>query len=213
MARPLAPLTPSTTALLLIECQNGIIGPDSVLPALAAAAAPIVPALGRLAHGFRRAGGLVAHLTYVPALGNRSSNRVPRLFGHVLPLMQDWTSTHRATQPIDEIGVEPGDLLLPRHSGMSPTANTELFPTLRNAGYTDVVVAGVSLNIAVPVVVTHAADEGFPSYIPRDAVAGTPAEHGESMLAHTLNALSTITTTDAVLTALDLMTAASGSGG
>jgi nicotinamidase-related amidase len=210
VARPLDPLTPSTTALLLVECQNGIIGPDSVLPDLAAAAAPIRPQLGRLADGFRRAGGLVVHLTYVPALGNRSSNRVPRLFGHVLPLMQDWTPTHRATQPVDEVGVHPGDLLLPRHSGMSPTANTELFPLLRNAGYHDVVVAGVSLNIAVPVVVTHAADEGFRSLIARDAVAGTPVEHGESMLAHTLSALSTITTTDAVLAALGVPAAAGG---
>jgi nicotinamidase-related amidase len=205
VARPLASLTPSTTALLFIECQNGIIGPDSVLPVLAAAAAPILPNLARLAEGVRQARGLVVHLTYVPALGNRSTNRVPRLFSQVMPLMQDWTPTHRATQVVDEIGRHPDDLLIMRHSGMSPTANTELFPTLRNAGYTHVVVAGVSLNIAVPVVVTHAADEGFPSVIPRDAVAGTPVEHGESMLKHSLNAVSTITTTDAVLAALGLV--------
>jgi nicotinamidase-related amidase len=198
----LGDLAPSSTAVLFIECQIGIIGPESVLPELAAAAAPILPALGRLAAGFRRAGGLVVHLTYVPVLGNRSSNRVPRLFGKIMPAMQDWTPTHRATQVIDEIGRHEDDLLFMRHSGMSPTAHTELFPVLRNAGYTRVVVAGVSLNIAVPVVVTHAADEGFPSVIPRDAVAGTPAEHGESMLRHTLNALSTITTTDEVLIAL-----------
>lgn len=207
MARPLAPLTPSTTALLLIECQNGIIGPASVLPELAAAAAPILPALARLAEGVRSAGGLVVHLIYVPVLDNRSSNRAPRLFAHVLPLMQDWTPSHTATQVVDEIGVAPGDLVLARHSGMSPTAGTEVFPLLRNAGYTDVVVAGVSLNIAVPVVVTHAADEGFPSIVPRDAVAGTPAEHADSMLRHTLNALSTIATTDEVLAALGVVVA------
>jgi nicotinamidase-related amidase len=204
MARPLASLNPSSTALLIVECQNGIVGPGSVLPELAAAAAPMLPTLGVLAGGVRRAGGLVVHLTYVPALGNRSSNRTPRLFGRVLPAMVDWTPTHPATQVVDEVGREPDDLLLMRHSGMSPTGNTEVFAVLRNAGYTDVIIAGVSLNIAIPVVATHAADEGFPSVIPRDAVAGTPVEHAESILRHTLAALSTIATTAEVLTALGL---------
>ena len=38
---------PSHTVLLLVECQNGLIGPESSLPALAeAAAGGLGPALG-----------------------------------------------------------------------------------------------------------------------------------------------------------------------
>ena len=41
---------PLHTVLLLVECQNGVIGPDSSLPALAeAAAGGLGPALGELA--------------------------------------------------------------------------------------------------------------------------------------------------------------------
>jgi nicotinamidase-related amidase len=190
MPNALRPLTGSATALVLIECQNGIVGADGALPELAAAAAPILPVLARLADGVRAAGGLVVHLIYVPALGNRSSNRKPLLFEHVLKLMQDWTPEHPATQVVDEIGVDPRDLVLPRHSGMSPTYNTELFAVLRNAGYDSVILGGVSLNVAIPVVATQAADEGFTVIVPVDGVAGTPADHAASMLRYTVSFLA-----------------------
>ena len=195
-------LTPAATALVTVECQNGIIGPDGALPALAAAAAPVVPAIGRLADAVRRVGGRVVHLTFVPALDNRSSNRAPVLFNTVLDLMKDWTPEHPAAQVVREIGVGQGDLVLPRHSGLSPTKNTELFPMLRNAGVTTVVLAGVSLNIALPVVATDAVDEGLQVVIPRDAVAATPPEYGPSVLRHTLSLIATISTVDDIVGAL-----------
>jgi nicotinamidase-related amidase len=73
---------------------------------------------------------------------------------------------------------------------------------LRNVGITTVLLAGVSLNIAIPVVATDAVDEGFDVVIARDAVAGTPAEYGESMLRYTLSFIATITTVDDVIAAL-----------
>lgn len=192
----------TTTALILIECQNGIVGRESALPELAKAAAPILPVLGRLAHGVREQGGRVFHLTYVPALENRSSNRKPVLFGHVLPLMRDWTPSHPAAQPVDEIGVDPRDIVMLRNSGMSPTAHTELFPVLRNAGFTTVILGGVSLNVAIPIVATQATDEGFTVLVPRDGVAGTPEEYGQSILRYTVSVLARVTTADEILAAL-----------
>ncbi|HEX3981580.1 MAG TPA: isochorismatase family protein, partial [Acidimicrobiales bacterium] len=97
-------LTPASTALVTVECQNGIIGLDGALPDLAAAAAPIVPEIRRLAEAVRQAGGPVVHLTFVPALDNRSSNRRPVLFNTVLPAMGDWTLEHPAAQVLSEIG-------------------------------------------------------------------------------------------------------------
>jgi nicotinamidase-related amidase len=201
MAKTLAPLTGATTALVLIECQNGIVGEGSVLPELAEAAAPILPVLGRLADGVRAVGGLVVHLTYVPMLGNRSSNRKPVLFDHVLKLMQDWTPVHPATQVVDAIGTDPRDLVLPRHSGMSPTYNTELFAVLRNAGFDTVIVGGVSLNVAIPVVATQAADEGFTVLVPVDGVAGTPSDHAASMLRYTIAFLAHLARADEIVAA------------
>ena len=202
MPKPLASLDPATTAVLFIESQNGIIGPESAIPDLAAAAAPALPVMGKLAAGMRAAGAQVFHLIYCPALGNRSSNRKPPLLKYSLPLMQSWTLDHPAAQPIKEIGVEPGDVVLPRHSGMSPTANTEIFPMLRNAGFTTVVLAGVSVNVAIPIVATNAVDEGFEVIVARDAVAGIPVEFAESVLQHTIPVLGRVSATDEILAAL-----------
>ena len=41
-------LEPTTTAVVTSECQNGVLGPDSYLPELAAIAAERVPTMGRV---------------------------------------------------------------------------------------------------------------------------------------------------------------------
>jgi nicotinamidase-related amidase len=84
---------------------------------------------------------------------------------------------------------------------MSPTHSTELFALLRNLGIRTVVLAGVSLNVAIPVAAVELADEGFSIAVARDTVAGTPAEHAASMMRHTLRFLAAITTADEVLAA------------
>ena len=47
---------PRTTALLFIECQRGVVGDLSVLPALAESARPALADMGRLAAGARAPG-------------------------------------------------------------------------------------------------------------------------------------------------------------
>ena len=49
MPRPEVNLIPERTALVIVECQGGTVGADSALPDLAAAAAPALPVIGRLA--------------------------------------------------------------------------------------------------------------------------------------------------------------------
>ena len=61
------------------------------------------------------------------------------------------------------------------------------------------VLAGISVNVAIPVAATEAADEDFDVVIPSDAVAGSPPEHVASMLEHTLPFIATITTVDELL--------------
>jgi nicotinamidase-related amidase len=68
-------LDPDHTALVIVECQNGVVGPASALPGLAEAAAPILPVIGRLARAARKAGVRVVHLTYVPTFDGRSTNQ------------------------------------------------------------------------------------------------------------------------------------------
>jgi nicotinamidase-related amidase len=188
-----------STAVLFVECQNGLLGENSVMKAIAESARPAIPAMARLAQGARAAGAEVVHLTYVPKAGNRSSNRRPPLFARMLDSLVEWTPDHPACQPIPEIGVGPNDIVLPRNTGLSPTYGTETFKLLRNIGIKTVVLAGISVNVALPVAATEAADEDFDVVIPSDAVAGSPAEHVASMLRYTLPFIATMTTVDDLL--------------
>ena len=56
-----APAPPATTALIVQECQRGVIGQDSLFPQLAEAAKPAVPFIVRLVQGARRSGVPVVH--------------------------------------------------------------------------------------------------------------------------------------------------------
>jgi nicotinamidase-related amidase len=192
-------IEPASTAVLFVECQNGLLGEASVMRTIADAARPVLPAMARLAAGARAAGARVVHLTYVPMAGNRSTNRRPPLFARLNDALGDWTADHPAVQPVDEIGVGPDDLVLPRHTGLSPTYGTETFNLLRNIGIKTVVLAGISVNVALPVAATEAADEDFDVVIASDAVAGSPPEHVESMMRHTLPFIATLRTVDELL--------------
>ncbi len=123
MPRPEMNLMPESTALVIVECQGGTVGADSALPDLREAAAPALPVIARLAQAARKAGARVVHLTYVPAFGGLSTNKATPLQQAIGPLNAGWTAD-RGGNVVDEIGVEPGDLVLIRHSGMSPTHST-----------------------------------------------------------------------------------------
>jgi nicotinamidase-related amidase len=189
---------PDTTALVFIECQRGVVGDLSVLPALAEAARPALATMGRLAEGARRAGVLVAHLTYLPLAGGRSASRRSALM-RATSSTAEWSASHPAVEVVPEIGIGPNDLVLPRHQGISPVHRTEVLAVLRNIGMQEIVVAGVSTNLAIPLVVVGAADEDFAVTIPTDACIGTPRAHHESMLQHSLAFIARLTTVDELL--------------
>ena len=78
---------------------------------------------------------------------------------------------------------------------------TQLDSMLRNGGVTTIVGVGVSLNIGMFNLTLDAVNRGYQIVLPRDAVAGVPAEYGEAVLNNSLSLLATISTTDAILAA------------
>jgi biuret amidohydrolase len=64
-----------------------------------------------------------------------------------------------------------------------------------------VVVAGVSVNIAITNLVMDAVNRGYQVVVPRDAVAGVPADYADAVIDNTLAMLATVTTTEAVIAA------------
>uniref|UniRef100_UPI0035CC7071 isochorismatase family protein n=1 Tax=uncultured Mycobacterium sp. TaxID=171292 RepID=UPI0035CC7071 len=99
------------------------------------------------------------------------------------------------TQVIPELS-DPTDIVLARHHGLFPAQDGELLPVLANLGVQTVVLAGVSLNLAILFTAGHATQAGFDLVVPRDAVGGTPADYSEQVLTHTIALLGRITTVD-----------------
>jgi nicotinamidase-related amidase len=190
---------PSTTAVVTSEVQNGVVGATSTLPALAEAAAAILPGIGRLAKAARAAGAQVVHATAYRRADGKGANRNARLFAAVRKSPVPLLPGTPAVDVVPEVGVEPEDLVLTRTHGLNPMAGTDLDPVLRNLGVTTIVVAGVSVNIAITNLVMDAVNRGYQVVLPRDAVCGIPAGYADAVIDNTLALLATLTTVDEVV--------------
>jgi nicotinamidase-related amidase len=193
---------PGVTALLLQEVQNGVIGAEAALRELADAAASVgvIANAGRLAVAARGAGIPVIHLTAENLPGHFGSNSNARLFAAARKLGAQNAPGTSSVHPVPEVYAS-GDLVLPRYHGLSPMTGTQLDALLRNAGVTTLVVAGVSLNVAIPNTVFDAVNRSYQVVVPSDAVAGAPVEYGEQVLRHCLGLLATLATTDDLVAA------------
>lgn len=188
---------PDTTAIVCVECQNGVLGPESVLPALAADSADLVDNLRRLLDAARVFGARVVHATYEGSLGGKPIGTA-RLWRALSPATANWSPGSAETAVVPAL-LGSSDLVLPRHHGLFPTLDSELFPVLKGFGVTTVVLVGVSLNLAITHTAGHATQAGFDLVVPRDAVGGTPADYAEQVLDNTIAVLGRLTTVDKLI--------------
>ena len=196
-------VAPAHTALVLQEVQNGVVGEPSALPELAAAAAKVnlIQHCAALARAARAAGVPVVHCTAETRDDLKGANRNARLFMGVRKSPVPLSPGSMAVQVPDAIGVDAGDVVLPRHHGLGPMTGTQLDSVLRNLGVTTIVGVGVSLNIGMTNFAFDAVNRGYQFVMPRDAVAGVPPEYADSVIANTLSLVATLTTTADVVEA------------
>ncbi|MFI5901174.1 cysteine hydrolase [Streptomyces cyaneofuscatus] len=192
---------PDTTVLLTVECQQGVVGPDSALPELAAAArsSGALDNIARLVAAAHEGGVQVMHAVAESRPDGRGANRNARLFRAAarLPVQQHTGTT--AVRVAPPIQVADEDLVVRRLHGLSPLAGTDVDALLRNLGCRTLVVTGVSANVAIPNAVFDAVNLGYTAVVPADAIAGVPAEYTPAMIRNTLALVATITTTDDIL--------------
>ena len=191
------PWNPETTAIVCVECQNGVLGPDSVLPALAADSSELVSSVGRLLDSARRFGARVVHATYEGNLGGQPTGTA-RLWRALGPATADWAPGSASTTVLPEL-LAPTDVVLPRHHGLFPTLDSELLPVLKGWDVRTIVLAGVSLNLAITHTAGHVTQAGFDLVVPRDAVGGTPQDYAIQVLDNTIAVLGRLTTVDQLI--------------
>ncbi|MFD4137364.1 cysteine hydrolase [Streptomyces sp. NPDC058572] len=194
-------LEASSTVLLTVECQQGVVGTDSALPELAEAArsSGALRNVARLVATAHEAGVQVMHAVAERRPDGRGASRNARLFRAAarLPVQQHSGSTAVRVAPPIEVADE--DLVVRRLHGLSPLAGTDVDPLLRNLGCRTLVVTGVSANVAIPNAVFDAVNLGYTAIVVADAIAGVPAEYTPAMIRNTLALVATIATSDEVL--------------
>jgi nicotinamidase-related amidase len=200
-------LAPDSTVLLTQECQRGVIGPNSMVPDLAAAArdSGALANAARLVHAARAARVGVIHALAARRPDGRGANNNARLFiGVARHRDQQWLGTN-AAQPVEEFGTDEWDITSTRLHGLSPIAGQDIDGLLRNLGCRTVVIVGVSTNIAIPNAVFDAVNLGYQVVLPVDAIAGVPMDYTDVLVRHTLSMVATTVSTNDVLACWPVM--------
>ena len=188
-------ITPAHSALVIQECQRGVVGDLSSLPELADNAREILPNVARLAESARLAGVPVVHCIAVRRPDGKGANSNARIFQYMARSRNPLLPGSPAAEVVPEIPVEPGDLVLSRLHGLSPFQGTELDFVLRNLGVNTIVGVGVSVNVAIQCLAFDAVNSSYQVVIPRDGVAGFPREYVEAVFQHSLGAVATLVST------------------
>jgi nicotinamidase-related amidase len=189
---------PATTAVLTQECQKGVIGDLSLLPALteSARATGMIENVGRIVKTGRAAGCNVIHCLASGRADRRGANTNAPLFVGTARGPVQLLPGSEAEELVDGIDLAESDLVVSRLTGLSPVSATEVVPLLRNLGTKTVVITGVSTNVAIPNATFDCVNAGFNAVIARDAITGHPADYTDVIVKNTLSLVAKICTTD-----------------
>jgi nicotinamidase-related amidase len=191
---------PSRSALLMMECQEGIIGGSGKLGALAESVARhrTVDHIASVLAAARRAGVPVVHCTMSRRPDGKGAATNCLLLAATSKRgigLLPGSPPHAIVAPLTPL---EGEWILTRYHGVTPFHGTELDPILRNQGITTVIATGVSVNLGILGLTIEAVNAGYQVVIPKDAVAGTPDDYVDQVFEHTLRLLATVTTTERV---------------
>jgi biuret amidohydrolase len=200
--------SPGNTAVVTMEMQNGVVGPDALLLALhhVVAESGMLAVAGRVCAAARASGIRVVHCTAedrADGAGFAENCKIFTLSGKRRRQMgfgPNDIGTHGA-QVVDELDVQPSDIVVPRLSGMSPFTPSALDQILRNLGVTTIALIGVSVNLGIFGAAMSALDLGYQVIVVRDAVVGVPMEYAQMVLDNSISMIATVVTADQLLEA------------
>jgi nicotinamidase-related amidase len=194
---------PATTVVLTQECQRGVIGDLSALPALADAARTtgVIDNIGRIVEVGRDAGCPIVHCIAATRADRLGASTNAPLFAAAArgPVML--LPGSEAVEVVDGISDRESDIVSTRLAGLSPVNGTEVPMILRNLGARTIVIVGVSTNVAIPNATFDCVNAGFNVVIPRDAITGYPVEYTDHIVQNTLSVVAKICVTEELVAA------------
>jgi len=193
-------------ALLLVELQNDIVHESNIgAPGFRGVLAAQVQKRGVLAKV--RALIAAAHAAGVPVgyinYARKPDFPRPRTLLHrrtgATPTLIEGTwgaETHAEVTPATQ------DFVFTRSIGIDGSYGTQLYPVMRMLGRDALLVCGVSTNLAVEGLVRASVNRGFEMFVVEDCCAGFPDTWHDFSVTNILPLLSTVTSSPAVLAAL-----------
>jgi len=185
-------LNPKSTALVLIDLQNGVLA----MPLAPHGAAEVISNSARLATSLKQAGGVVApvHVAY-------SSNGADRLRQAVdspyptAPLPAGWSDF------VPEIALLPADFVIVKRQ-WGAFHGTELDLQLRRRGVDAIVLTGVATNFGVEQTAREAWQLGYSVVVAEDATSSISEAAHRFAVETILPRLARVRSTEAILAAL-----------
>ncbi|MFI7706314.1 isochorismatase family cysteine hydrolase [Nonomuraea sp. NPDC049480] len=180
-------------AVLVMEMQRGVVGDLTKFPDLVAACErhDVVANIARLLHTARTAGIPVIHCTaaFRPDRAGSHTGNCP----FIVSLLKDPRHMLEGTAAVEVLPElrDPGDVESRRYHGFSPFTGTSLDMTLRSLDVSNVVAAGVSLNLGITGLALEAVNLGYRVTVVTDAVAGIPEDYARAVLKNTISLLAT----------------------
>ena len=195
-----AQLRPATTAVLVFECQEGVIGDASHLPTLAAAARSVdlVPSVAALLETARAAGVRVFYCTV-----QKRRDGVGNPFNTPLEIRMRAQDPTAAGGPdlgdiVEPLAPHTSDVVVRREHGLTGFYESGLDAYLRNSGVRTLVLTGVSVNIGILGTAIEAVNRGYTVVVPTDCVAGDPPEYAEQALRYSVRNVAFLSTRAAI---------------
>lgn len=189
-------LEPESTAVIIFECQEGVIGENSHLPSLAAAAreGEMVANIAALLASARASGAGVFYCTVdkrQDGIGNPFNTPIEMRLRSQHP---DLAGAPSMGEVVSALAPQPCDVVVCRQHGLTGFYESGLDAYLRNTGVRTVVLTGVSVNVGILGTAIEAVNRGYTAIVPVDCVAGDPPEYAEQALRYSVRNVAFLTT-------------------
>ena len=181
-------LDPTKCALILFECQEGVIGPETRLKGLREDVLKrnMVDNLAGLLAAARETGVTVIYCNMAFRPDGLGAPNTPR--SDNTPSGPPGPAT--VSPVVEPLAPRPEEVVLDRMHGMSTVHGTPIEPVLRDRGVETIVPTGVSLNIGIIATTVEAIGRGYRIAIARDCCAGDPSSYADDVYRNTLNNLA-----------------------
>jgi nicotinamidase-related amidase len=189
---PLA-IDKKTTALVLIDLQNGIVS----LPVAPHASQDVVERAARLATAFRSAGAPVVLVRVANLPGGQDT--LKPVTDSAAPAAADRPAQWSEFTPA--LGQQPGDIVITKRQ-WGAFYGTELDLQLRRRGVSTIVLAGIATHIGVESTARDAFEHGYQQVFVEDATASPSAEAHANSFKFVFPRIGRVRSTEQVLDAL-----------